>query len=80
MKSIMNLQVRLRKCPFCHKPAYLFKEELWHGSHGYYGNYIYYVGCNNDECNVKPKTIAIDDIYRDTGLAIQESVNRWNER
>lgn len=78
--SIINPHTILKECPFCHTPAFLFKEELWHGSRGYPGHYDYYVGCCNDECNIKPETKRIDDIYRDSELAIQESIKRWNER
>lgn len=79
-RSIINPHTHLQECPFCHEPGFLFKEELWNGSHGYHGNYDYYVGCDNDKCYVRPKTKAIDDIYRDSELAIQESIKRWNNR
>lgn len=70
----------LKECPFCHEPAVLFQDSLYNNGHGYYGKYLYYVGCNNTNCSVKPKTQSIDDIYRDSEIAIQESIDRWNKR
>lgn len=79
-KSIINPHTILKECPFCHEPGFLFKEELWSGSRGYHGNYEYYVACDNENCYVRPKTVSIDDIYRETETAKQEAIRRWNER
>lgn len=77
-RSIINPHVKLKKCPFCHQPAFLFKEELWNGSHGYHGHYMYYVGCDNAQCGVQPKTKESDDIYGDSDGAVQRAIKRWN--
>lgn len=79
-KFIINPHTTLKECPFCHEPGFLFKEELWYGSHGCHGNYEYYVACDNENCCVRPKTVPIDDIYRDAESAKQEAIRRWNER
>lgn len=44
------------------------------------GNYEYYVGCDNDECNVNPKTRMTNDVYGDKENAIQEAIKKWNSR
>jgi len=79
-KEIIETKKELKECPFCHKPAILFREEMWNESHGYYGRYNYYVECSNNECGVKPKTREVHDVYTDFRDAIQEAIKRWNER
>lgn len=80
MAEIINPHTTLEKCPFCHKPGILFREQLWNNGYGYYGNYEYYVGCDNDECDVRPKTRATNDVYGDKEEAINKSIKRWNSR
>ena len=41
-----------KECPFCHDVPIVAKDPLWNGSHGYYGNYEYYVACKNGNCKV----------------------------
>ena len=80
MAEIINPHTALAECPFCHEPGFLFREQLWNNGHGYYGNYEYYVGCDNDECNVNPKTRMTNDVYGDKENAIQEEIKKWNSR
>ena len=80
MAEIINPLTTLVECPFCHKPGFLFRDPLWRDGHGYYGNYEYFVGCDNDECNVKPKTRVTNDIYGKKEEAIQEAIRKWNSR
>lgn len=80
MQEIIATNRKLEDCPFCGKPGYLFKDPLWSSGHGYYGNYMYNVGCLNPKCNIKPKTYGIDDIYRSPGEAIDMAIRDWNER
>ena len=80
MAEILNPHTVLSECPFCHEPGFLFRDPLWSDGHGYYGNYEYFVGCDNDECNVKPKTRATNDIYGKKEKAIQEVIRKWNSR
>lgn len=70
----------LEPCPFCGGPAQIFKEQLWHNGHGYYGNYDYFIGCQNINCKIQPITRKIDDIYRADKTAIRICINNWNTR
>lgn len=80
MAEIINPHTKLAECPFCHEPGFLFREQLWNDRHGYYENYEYYVRCDNNKCNVRPKTRATNDVYSDKENAIQEVIKRWNSR
>ena len=70
-----------KECPFCHGEATIVKDKLWNGSHGYIGNYEYYIACKNEDCFIKPKTKSRDDIY---GKSEEECLNNvirmWNKR
>lgn len=78
--EIVITDKKIKECPFCKKPGYVFKEQLWNGSHGYHGCYDYYTGCLNQDCRIKPKTRGVDDIYRSSDEAIDMVINDWNER
>lgn len=65
-------------CPFCKEPVKLFRERLWWKEYGYIGNYRYYVGCDNPDCSVRPRTKTHNDIYVETEMAIQETIKDWN--
>lgn len=80
MAEILNTNVKLKKCPFCRKPGFLFRDPLWSNGHGYYGHYEYYVKCDNDECTVKVKTKAQNDIYKPKDEAIKSVIESWNKR
>lgn len=70
-----------KECPFCHDIPIVAKDHLWHGSHGYYGNYEYYVACMNQNCKVQPKIKAYNDIYDMTEQeCVDKSIEDWNSR
>jgi hypothetical protein len=73
-------ELSLKSCPFCGAGVFLHKEPAWNGSHGYRGNYIYYVGCTNPDCAVRPTTKKSDDIYRTEEEAREKIINYWNNR
>ena len=77
----IKIKVLPKECPFCHDIPALIKDPLWNGNHGYYGNYEYYVACENKKCKVNPKTKPYNDIY---DMAEQECINKsiedWNTR
>lgn len=78
--EILIIDKELEKCPFCGKTGFAYRKPLWNGSHGYHGNYEYFVGCLNLKCKIRPKTCGIDDIYRCPDEAIEMAVQDWNER
>lgn len=69
------------ECPWCHETPIVASDPLWNGSHGYYGNYEYYVACKNKSCKIKPRTKSYNNIY---GMSEQEcidkAINDWNTR
>lgn len=70
-----------KECPFCHSLPSVTKNPLWHGSHGYHGNFEYFIGCCNDMCKIKPATRKYDDIYDMTEQdCIDRAIADWNER
>ena len=70
-----------KECPFCHVLPDLVKEPLWHGNHGYYGKYDYYVACRNKDCKINPSTPKCADVYGDTEQECFEKViEYWNDR
>ena len=71
---------KLKKCPWCKERPKLFKKELWHGSHGYRGNYDYYVKCDNINCKIQPQTTHYSDVYKDASYAINKACSDWNDR
>lgn len=76
MTEIVYNEKQLKECPFCHKPGYLMRNDIT----GYFGNYHYYVGCNNATCKIRPATRKIDDIYRRWEQAVDIVAAEWNER
>lgn len=65
--------IYLKPCPFCNGRAALYQEELT----DYPGHNKYYVECTNDEeCTVRPRTMAAFDIYCPKETAIKW----WNPR
>ena len=80
-----NMNIRMRElpkeCPFCHDIPVVAKKPMWNGSHGYHGNYTYYVACKNKNCKVQPRTKAYNDIYDMTEQkCIDKSIKDWNDR
>ena len=79
--NIPLMRISLKECPWCHDMPVLAKDPLWSGSHGYHGNYEYYVACNNGNCKIKPCTKSYDNIY---DMSEQECINKaiddWNTR
>lgn len=77
----MKIKEYPKECPFCHELPSMEKDPLWHGSHGYHGNYKYYVACTNKDCKINPKTKAYDDVY---GMTEEDCINKaiedWNDR
>lgn len=79
----MNIRMKElpKDCPFCHDVPIVAKDPLWHGSHGYHGNYEYYVACKNGKCKVQPRTKSYTDIYEMTEQeCIDKSIKDWNNR
>lgn len=75
---VMN---KLLPCPFCGAEAELVKDKLWHGSHGYYGCYNFYIKCSYEFCGVSPQTRGCDNIYeKDEKKIIEKIVGVWNFR
>lgn len=68
----------LKPCPFCGNGVFIEKIPLWHGTHGYHGNYDYVIKCNN--CGCKIAKSSCDDIYRKEEEAIKSIVEAWNTR
>lgn len=77
----MRIKELPKECPFCHDIPIVAKEPLWHGSHGYYGNYAYYVACKNENCKIMPSTKPYTDIYDMTEQeCVDKSIKDWNNR
>ena len=75
------LQESLKRCPFCHAKPVVQKYPLWHGSHGYYGNYEYYVSCQNEKCKIAPRTKSYIDLYdMKEQECIYKAIQDWNTR
>lgn len=71
----------IKECPFCHDIPILNKDPLWNGSHGYHGNYEYYVGCRNGRCKINPRTKSYNDIYdMKEQECIEKVIEDWNIR
>lgn len=69
-----------KECPFCHITPSVAQDPLWHGSHGYKGNYDYYVTCTNENCKVQPKTKVYSDIYMTGQECVDKAIADWNDR
>ena len=70
----------LDECPFCHEPGYLFRKPLWVDKSQFNNRYVYFCGCGNPECNVKPHTKLLVDMGNEEKLVIMDSVRAWNNR
>ena len=78
----------LKRCPWCGSHASLIKEKLWQEhsyngqitTHGYVGNYQYYILCDNEECWAVAPNGKIDDIYRSPEEAIRIAKETWQRR
>lgn len=70
----------LKQCPWCGATGSYHKEPLWHGSHGYVGNYEYYIQCSNPFCGAIAPNGKVDDIYREEMIAREEAIIKWNTR
>lgn len=69
------------ECPFCHNMPVLVKNPLWSDSHGYHGNYEYYVACKNEKCKINPRTKSYNDIYdMSEKECIEKVIEDWNTR
>ena len=81
MAQIPFMKEMPKECPWCHQIPAVEEVPLWHGSHGYHGNYEYYVGCKNERCKVRPRTTAYNDIYHgDKQKCIDACIKDWNDR
>ena len=75
-------------CPWCGSHASLIKDKLWQEhsyngqtiTHGYVGNYEYYIRCDNDDCWAVAPNGRIDDIYRSSEEAIRMAKEAWQRR
>lgn len=77
----MQIKTLPLECPFCHIVPSIEKDPLWNGSHGYIGNYSYYIACKNENCNIQPRTKSYNDIYDMTEQdCINKSIEDWNSR
>ena len=78
----------LLPCPWCQSVASLTQTPLWQEyeyngrkeTHGYTGNYEYYVQCSNIECLAIAPGGKIDDIYRAPEDAMRIAKEIWNRR
>ena len=70
----------LKPCPWCGYPGSYIKEPAWHGSHGYVGNYFYYIQCSNKECRAVTPHGKEDDIYKSELEAREDAIKAWNRR
>lgn len=78
----------LKLCPWCGSHASLIQDKLWQEhsyngqtiTHGYVGNYEYYVCCDNNECWAVAPNGKIDDIYRSPEEAIRLAKEAWQRR
>ena len=80
MRSIINAPCKLKKCPWCKNRPNLYKEALWNGTHGYRGNYTYYIKCDNKMCKINPVTKKYNDVYDKEDSCINNVCNDWNNR
>ena len=69
----------LIECPFCGKPVKIKKSPLWHGDHGYKGEYKFFVCCEHcggtKNYNHNYSTSAKEE------QKVEEAViSQWNER
>ena len=78
MKEILQTNIKIDICPFCKKPVNLFRNRLWWKEYGYEGRHSYYVGCDNPDCTVHPRTKSYNDIYIETEVAINDAIRDWN--
>ena len=71
----------IKECPWCHRMPKLFKTPLWKGSHGYPGNYEYYLSCKNPNCKIQPRTKSYNDIYSMMEEdCINHAIKDWNNQ
>ena len=70
----------IKDCPWCGAPGSYHKEPAWHGSHGYVGNYFYYIECSNPDCRAKAPHGESEDIYRSEMEAREIAIKTWNTR
>ena len=61
MGQIPLIKEMPKECPFCHDIPIVAKDPLWNESHGYYGNYEYYVACKNGNGINKKEIQLIED-------------------
>ena len=74
--KVISHKHTVKKCPWCKKKPSLVLTDI----RGYEGHYNYAIICNNPSCKMNPKTIRIDDVYRDPENAIKQVVDIWNWR
>lgn len=83
----MNMD-KLKPCPFCGGEAQVFAGEVSHDKWNYEVVRPYWVGCDNNDCSVNPKTTAYKTIIwlERNGHVVMEqdgytlAVEAWNER
>lgn len=81
MSEILLKQEKLKSCPWCNATPKLIMEPLWNGSHGYYGNYKYFIACRNPKCKINPRSHGCNTIiYKTENQCIDNAIKDWNER
>lgn len=81
MGQIPLIKEMPKECPFCHDIPIVAKDHVWNESHGYYGNYEYYVACKNGKCKIHPRTKSYNDIYdMSENECIESAIKDWNDR
>ncbi len=79
--NIPLIKTMPKECPWCHDIPIVAKDPLWNGSHGYYGNYKYYVACRNGNCKINPRTKSYIDVYdMKEEECINKAIEDWNKR
>ena len=74
----------LKRCPWCGSSAITIKEPLWTDysgiTHGYKGNYRYYIQCSNELCEAVAPHGKFDDISKASEIAMRQAIDKWNSR
>lgn len=68
--------MKVNNCPICGNEPTLKKNEMWEGTHGYYGNYSYLYTC--ERCKLV-KSDGITDIYTTPLNAQKLAIKNWNK-
>lgn len=74
----LEMNTKLKPCPFCGTEVKMMRIPLWNGSHGYKDCYDFKVTC--EKCGCTLNYTKTNTIYRTEEEAINNAANAWNER